>query len=158
VLKVSFQPAHSRFSVNSHDANTHQDSLTAARKTPDVHLVVSAQFLAGNPLGKRPSMAAFPRIGRRQLAAFPRVGKRQQRLLATFPRIGRSGFPNLENAGSRIWQPTGAGSYRLKGQDETYADYANNKGACEFMRQKSNQLRTFVKFNQHSNSIKRLLS
>jgi hypothetical protein len=78
-------------------------------------------------------MAAFPRIGRRQLAAFPRVGKRQQRLLASFPRIGRSGsgFPNLENAGSRIWQPTGVGSYRLKGQDETYADYANNKGACQ---------------------------
>ncbi|XP_059483913.1 uncharacterized protein LOC132201626 isoform X2 [Neocloeon triangulifer] len=54
--------------------------------------------------GKRPNMAAFPRIGRRQLAAFPRIGKRQQqRLLATFPRIGRSG--------NRIILP-------LKGQSE----------------------------------------
>jgi len=78
--------------------------------------------------GKRPNMAAFPRIGRRQLAAFPRVGKRQQRLLATFPRVGRSsgGFPKLED-GNRAWQFAG-GNFRLRGQDETYADYANNKG------------------------------
>ncbi|CAB3359895.1 Hypothetical predicted protein [Cloeon dipterum] len=74
---------------------------------------ISADYNFDGVPGKRPNMAAFPRIGRRQLAAFPRVGKRQQqRLLATFPRIGRS-------------------ANKPRGQDELYGDYANNKAGWE---------------------------